>query len=217
MIDGITLGKRDIYLGWVDITELCVWSGRKVNYANCRFYALKVLENDPMVMFNVSVFNDSCPDDRISVKTDNTTAEVITGSTSVNIEKYNDIIDKCDSSNYGYYAVRIDNLIYNEGDWALTSMHIMQDPEYDDDGELIYPLCNDGPYKGFYLGELLPGTCAIMFYDNATLIEAIKNLNYSGNKITIIGGDSFEYGEDINEVIIHNARVISQYDKEELK
>lgn len=60
------------------------------------------------------------------------------------------------------------------------------------------------------LGELC-------FYDRYTLYEAIKSLNYNGDRLTIIGGYTFEYGDDINEVIIHNARVIAQYDKEELK
>lgn len=44
MIVGSALDKRAVYLGWVDITELCYRHGRKVNYENCRFYALKVLE-----------------------------------------------------------------------------------------------------------------------------------------------------------------------------
>lgn len=217
MIDGIVLGKRDVDLGWVDITELCVWYGRKVNYANCRFYALKVLENDPMVMYNLNAFNDSYQDDRICVKTDEELKEIEmkANETCCINNLYGELIEKCESSNYAYFAVRQEDYLYDPGDWAFNSSTLLQDPEYDDNGELIYPLCAEGPYKGFYVGPMLPGTCGFMFYDYETFKTAITELNYSGDKITIIAGDTFEYGDDINEVIIHNARVIAQYQKEE--
>lgn len=75
MIDGSALDKRAVDLGWVDITELCCWYGRKVNYENCRFYALKVLENDRMVMLNIDAFKYSYPDQLINLEIDTTNNE----------------------------------------------------------------------------------------------------------------------------------------------
>lgn len=218
---GICMNSKSIENGWVDITELCEWYGRKVNYSNCRMYALRILEHETPIIAHIEVYNevilsyenvDNDIIDSIEKEEINTTVDVKTNCIN---DIYGEIIGKCESSNYGYFAIRQEDCLYDPGDWAFNSKTLLQDPEYDDNGELIYPLCSEGPYKGFYVGPMLPGTSGIMFYDYETFKTAIKELNYSGDKITIIGGDTFEYGDDINEVIIHNARVIAQYQKEE--
>lgn len=236
--DGHCNDKVGVNNGWVDITEICEHFGRKVNYSNCREYALALLAERDDVMraariiasyyvddyskneeidLDESYLEESIIDTDVDdiAECDFTKEEIeesIIDTTTEESIPYYEIIEKCDSSYYGYYAVRREDCIYDSGDWAFNSNILLQDPQYDDNGELIYPLCTEGPYKGFYVGPMLPGTCGIMFYDRYTLYEAIKSLNYNGDRLTIIGGDTFEYGEDINEVIIHNARVIAQYE-----
>lgn len=220
--NGRCLDMQAINVGWVDISELCEWFGRKVNYANCRMYALKVLENDALVREHVELYRDVILSyEKLDTLTDydesaegDFTKEEIEESKVENY--YAEIIEKCESSDYAYYAVRREDCVYNSGDYAFNSCTLMQYPEFDDECELIYPLCTEGCYKGFYVGPMLIGTCGIMFYDIDTLNVALQDLNYSGDRITIIAGDSFEYGNDINEVIIHNAQVIAQYQYDEV-
>lgn len=76
---------------------------------------------------------------------------------------YYETIEKCDSCDYGYYVVCREECIYEPGEWTFNSNTLLKDPEYDDNGELINPLCTDGPHKGFYVGLPLPGTWGIMF------------------------------------------------------
>lgn len=55
-------------------------------------------------------------------------------------------------------------------------------------------------------GEELPGVCA-MRWDR--IREAQQNGYYFGDYAAVIAGDSYEYGEDSGEIIIHDPVVIA--------
>lgn len=74
--------------------------------------------------------------------------------------------------------------------------------------ELLYPYITEGPYAGFYDAGELDGTCALSVSENNVkeMLEVVKNY---GEKIYLIGGNSMEYGNDVDEIIIRNAEVIA--------
>ena len=110
---------------------------------------------------------------------------------------------------YDYIGVRADSREYQVGDIMDYSHQLFQDPQYNDDyTELLYPYIYEGPYAGFYDGGELDGTCALSVSENniEEMLEAVKNY---GEKIYLIGGNSMEYGNDVDEIIIRNAEVIA--------
>ncbi len=116
---------------------------------------------------------------------------------------------------FEFYGLRVDDGIrYNVGDTANNSHQLFQDPDFDDDGELIYPYIEDGIYSGFYDAGELNGTCAIGFdaEDDASIAKAIEQIKiYFGDCIHILGGDYAEGGNDKGELIISDAEVLGVY------
>ncbi|MCI9418360.1 MAG: hypothetical protein HFI82_13440 [Eubacterium sp.] len=128
-----------------------------------------------------------------------------------------DIKKAISGTDFEFYGLRVDDGIrYSVGDTANNSRQLFQDPDFDEDGELIYPYIEDGVNKGMYDAGELDGTCTISFDadDDATIVNAIEQLkNYSGNYIHILGGDCAEDGNDMYELIISDAEVLGAYDR----
>ena len=92
-----------------------------------------------------------------------------------------DIKNVISSTDFEFYGLRVDDEIrYNVGDIANNSHQLFQDPEYIDleMEELLYPLIEDGIYKGMYDAGELDGTCAIGFdtNDDASIAKAIEQI-----------------------------------------
>lgn len=129
-----------------------------------------------------------------------------------------DIKRICEDSYFSYFGLRADDMEYQTGDICNDSHQLFQDPDFDEDGELIYPAIEDpeSPYYGFYDAGELDGTCAVKFDpDNEnSILAALENVKmYSGKKLYIIAGDSMEYGNDEGEIIIREAEVIGKEKK----
>lgn len=121
-----------------------------------------------------------------------------------------------ENMDFGFFGIRIDEIKYNVGENANDSHQLFQDPEFDEDGELIYPYIEEGIYAGFYDAGELDGTCAIGFDpENDGSIQKALGLvkSYCGSYIHIIGGNYAEYGNDRGEIIIRNAEVLAVYEK----
>lgn len=128
-----------------------------------------------------------------------------------------DIKKAISDTEYWYYGIRIDSGIkYSVGDTANNSRQLFQDPEFDEDGEFLYPQIEDGINKGLYDAGELDGACVISFEadDDASIQTAIDQIKaYMGEYIHILGGDSAEDGNDRSELIIRNAKVLGAYDR----
>lgn len=111
---------------------------------------------------------------------------------------------------FEHFGIRADDMEYKVGDICENSHQLFQDPEFDEDGELVYPEVGDpeSPYYGFFDAGELNGTCAIRVNENSIneVLEAVKM--YSGKHIYLIGGDSIEHGNDDGEIIINDAEVL---------
>lgn len=125
----------------------------------------------------------------------------------------------CEESGCGYFGLRADDMEYQIGDICNNSHQLFQDPDFDEDGELIYLAIEDpeSPYYGFYDAGELDGTCAVKFdpEDENSIRAALETVKmYSGKNLYIIAGDLAEYGNDDGEIIIREAEVVG---KEETK
>lgn len=120
-------------------------------------------------------------------------------------------------TDFYYYGIRVDSGIkYNVGDTASNSRQLFQDPDFDENGELVYPLIEEGQNAGLYDAGELDGTSTIGFYaDSDSSIEKALSIisSYAGCYIHILGGDSAEEGNDRNEMIIRRAEVLVVYEK----
>lgn len=118
-----------------------------------------------------------------------------------------------EESDYEIFGIRADNYDYEIGDITFPSHQLYQDPIEDWEGNLLYPLIEEGPYEGFYDAGELDGTCAVeVTIDN--IEDALKIVRqYLGSHIYLIAGNAGEGGNDIGEVIIRNAEVLAKYDK----
>lgn len=117
------------------------------------------------------------------------------------------------------FAVRYDDYEYQVGDICFKSHELYQDPEYDDNDELIHPYLEDGNYAGFYDGGELDGTSGLFIEEiniddeedtitNKMINETIKKYHpYLGRHIYLISSDVYYGGNDIGEVIMQNAKV----------
>ena len=116
----------------------------------------------------------------------------------------------CEDSYFGYFGLRADDMEYQAGDICNDSHQLFQDPDFDEEGELIYPEVEDteSPYYGFFDAGELDGTCAVKVTADSIekAIEAVKI--YSGDHVYFIGGDYVEYGYDEDEIIIRDAEVL---------
>ncbi len=126
-----------------------------------------------------------------------------------------DIKNAVKDTDFYFYVVRVDGgILYHVGDTANNSRQLFQDPDFDDDGELIYPYIENGVNKGLYDAGELDGTCTIGFYpdDDMSIAAAIKQLKmYSGDYIHILGSDCAEGGNDAGELIISSAEVLGAF------
>lgn len=125
----------------------------------------------------------------------------------------------CEESCFEYFGLRADDMEYQVGDICNNSHQLFQDPDFDEDGELIYLAIEDpeSPYYGFYDAGELDGTCAVKFdpEDENSIRAALETVKmYSGKNLYIIAGDLAEYGNDDGEIIIREAEVVG---KEETK
>lgn len=112
---------------------------------------------------------------------------------------------------YEYFGIRVDDCVYSVGDTANNSHQLFQDPEFDENDELIHPE-GVGIYSGFYDAGELAGTCCIGFDpdDNADIQKALEMVtSYSGIAIHIIAGNYAEYGIDEGEIIIRDAIIVA--------
>lgn len=111
---------------------------------------------------------------------------------------------------FEYFGLRADNMTYNAGDICENSHQLFQDPDFNEEGELIYPEVEDpeSPYYGFFDAGELDGTCAVKVTADSIekAIESVKI--YSGDHVYFIGGDYVEYGYDEDEIIIRDAEVL---------
>lgn len=128
-----------------------------------------------------------------------------------------DIKKAISGTDFCFYGLRVDEGIrYNVGDTANNSHQLFQDPEYDDDGELLYLYIEDGVNKGLYDAGELDGTCTIGFdaEDDESIQKAIEQIKmYFGEHIHVLGGDYAEGGNDTGEIIIRDAEVLAVYNK----
>lgn len=128
-----------------------------------------------------------------------------------------DIKKVIEGTEFDFYGIRVDDGIrYNVGDTANNSRQLWQDPDFDEDGELIYPYIEDGIYKGFYDGGELDGTCTIGFgaEDEESIARAIEQISiYCGDYIHVLGGDYAEGGNDSGELIISDAEVLGVFER----
>ena len=109
-----------------------------------------------------------------------------------------------------HFGLRTDNMAYNVGDICENSHQLFQDPEFDEDEELVYPAITDkeSPYYGFYDAGELEGTCAIKVTEDS-IVRALESVKiYSGNHLYLIAGNDVEYGYDEDEIIIKDAEVL---------
>lgn len=124
--------------------------------------------------------------------------------------KVEEIRNLISGAEYNYIGIRADSRDYQIGDVMDNSHQLFQDPQYTDFEctELLYPYISEGPYSGFYDAGELDGTCALEISENniEKMLEAVKNY---GEKIYLIGGNSMECGNDEDEIIIRNAKVIA--------
>ena len=126
-----------------------------------------------------------------------------------------DIKRICVDSYFSYFGLRADDMEYQTGDICNNSHQLFQDPDFDEEGELIYPAIEnpESPYYGFYDAGELDGTCAVKFDpdDESSIRAALDTVKmYSGKNLYIIAGDSMEYGNDDGEIIIKEAEVIGK-------
>lgn len=122
------------------------------------------------------------------------------------IEEIRELINEL---KYKHIGVRADNRDYQVGEIMDNSHQLFEDPQYNDDyTELLYPYICEGPYAGFYDAGELNGVCALEISENniEKMIEAIKSY---GEKFYLIGGNTMEYGNDVDEIIIKDAKVIA--------
>lgn len=128
------------------------------------------------------------------------------------VEKIRKIIKNSDFEEFG---LRADDYEYNIGDDAHVSHQLFVDPQIDEYGNLLYPE-GEGFYKNFYDAGELGGTCAIEINDYDSDEKIARKINalsaYNGNHYYIIAGNGATYGNDVDEVIIRDAKIIAILD-----
>lgn len=124
------------------------------------------------------------------------------------VEEIRNLISEAE---YDYIGIRADSRDYQIGEVMDNSHQLFQDPQYTDFEctELLYPYISEGPYTGFYDGGELDGTCALEVSES-NIEEMIERVTSYGNKYYLIGGNSMEYGNDDDEIIINDAEVITR-------
>lgn len=113
------------------------------------------------------------------------------------IEKY------LDNDEYEVYGIRVDDKCYKIGEECDYSHQWYQDPEFGEDEELVYPYNED---MGLYDAGELDGTCSISIRSHRAVELASR---YSGKHIYVIAGNVAEEGNDPDEIIISDAKVVA--------
>ncbi len=123
--------------------------------------------------------------------------------------EYKEIKNIISKAEYEVYGFRSDAKKYEVGDILSNSHELYQDPQYADDfTTLLYPLVTEGIYKGYFDAGELNGTCAI-YTDEYSIEESLnETMEYNGKYIYLIAGNKYEEGNDLNEVIIEDAKVL---------
>lgn len=114
---------------------------------------------------------------------------------------------------YEYVGLRIDRAEYEIGDICEKSHQLLQDPEYDEDGNLVYPYISDidSPYYGYYDAGELNGTCAIKVTNIQEIEKTYRLLKlYRGIHLYVLYGDIYDYGCDEDEIIINDTIVLEK-------
>lgn len=127
----------------------------------------------------------------------------------MSLEQLNKIIE---NGEFYFYGLRKDSATYQPGDTVRNSHQLYQDPAFDEDGNLIYPYCSEGPYKGFYDAGELDGACAVEIV-NGNIAQALKNMKgYYGEHIYLVAGNDGYPGNDVytNEMVISEAQVLGE-------
>lgn len=101
-----------------------------------------------------------------------------------------------------YYGIRITDKRLEIGDECECSHELYQDPTFDEDGELVYPYIED---IGLYDAGELDGTCSISIHSRRAVELANR---YLGEHMYIIAGNAAEEGNDPDEIIISDAKVV---------
>lgn len=124
------------------------------------------------------------------------------------VEEIRNLISEAE---YDYIGIRADSRDYQIGEVMDNSHQLFQDPQYVDFEctELLYPYISEGTYAGFYDGGELDGTCALEVSES-NIEEMLERVMPYGNKYYLIGGNSMEYGNDDDEIIINDAEVIAR-------
>lgn len=132
-------------------------------------------------------------------------------------QEIKNIINTLQEENYYHcYGLRKDGYNYDINEECNYSHQLYQDPQYDEDFELEYPMIEEGPYKGYYDAGELNGTCCMALNENSSIEEIEKALNemksYVGSYLYIIVGTDYECGNDMNELIIEDAIVKGKWE-----
>lgn len=111
------------------------------------------------------------------------------------------IMKEIEAGRFEVYGLRMDEAEYEAGDICENSHDWWQD-DPEDGSEYNADL-------GLWMGEELDGTCSVMV--TADSIESALNRVRAynpGGRLYLIGGYDWEEGNDIDEVIVRNARVL---------
>lgn len=114
-----------------------------------------------------------------------------------------EIMEIIKNGEYDVYGLRMDYAEYKIGDVCDNSFDWWQDDpedgsEYDED-------------MGLWKGEELDGTCAIIV-TSENIEDALKRIKMynPGANLYLIAGYDWQEGNDIDEVIIRNAKVVAK-------
>lgn len=113
------------------------------------------------------------------------------------------------------FGFRLDECKYNVGDYANNSHELYQDPQFDEDGELLYER-GEGIYEWYYDAGELDGTCCIEFdpSDDSSIEEALRTVScYYGDHFHVLCNKRAHAGNDYGEIIIEDAKVIAAFEK----
>lgn len=114
---------------------------------------------------------------------------------------------------YDFYGLRYDSNNYNVGDYCENSHQYFQDAWNLDNYEELTEEELDNLYNselGCYDAGELNGTCAIKVTENniEEAIDHMNHYNYANSQLILIAGNYAEEGNDVNEIIIENAKVL---------
>ena len=124
----------------------------------------------------------------------------------------NEVKKIIENAEFNFYGLRMDSNKYSIGDICESSHQLYQDPEFDEEGNLLYEYQAEGPYKGYYDAGELNGTCAVQIIDGNVELALNSVKKYNGQYIYLIAGnDGFEGNDSHNqEIIINDAKVLGK-------